>query len=99
MMLGWLAHPRTRGLDVDDPRLLLARRQLIREKAFLRKIYEEWYATIVQALPPGEGPVLELGSGGGFLSASVPGLITSELQACPHVRVVMDGQFLALCDE
>ena len=96
MMSRWLAHPSTRGVDIDDPRLIAVRRRLVREKAFLRKIYQEWYAAIVEALPSGGDPVLELGSGGGFLDDSVPGLITSELQVCPHVRVVLDGQVLPL---
>lgn len=96
MMSRWLAHPSTRGVDIDDPRLISVRRRLVREKAFLRKIYQEWYAAIVEALPSGADPVLELGSGGGFLEDSVPGLITSELQVCPHVRVVLDGQALPL---
>jgi SAM-dependent methyltransferase len=92
----WLAHPDTRGIDIDDPRSVSVRRRLVREKAFLRRIYQEWYAVIVGSLPPGDGAVLELGSGGGFLDEVVPGLITSELQACPHVRVVLDGQVLPL---
>jgi SAM-dependent methyltransferase len=97
-MRRWLAHPCTRGIAIDDPRLVSVRRWLIREKAFLRKIYQEWYAAIVKALPYGDGPILELGAGGGFLEESVPGLITSELQVCPHVRVVLDGQALPLAD-
>ena len=94
MTLRWLAHPSTRGVDIDDPRLVSLRRRLIRDKAFLRRIYQEWYAAIAAALPAGDGPVLELGSGGGFLDESVSGLITSELRACPHVRVVLNGQVL-----
>jgi SAM-dependent methyltransferase len=92
--IGWLAHPSTRGVDIDDPRLVVLRRRLIREKAFLRRIYQEWYAAIIAVLPGGEGPVLELGSGGGFLDESVPGLITSELRLTPHVRLALDGQVL-----
>lgn len=95
-LIHWLTHPAARGFDIDDPRLMSVRRCLVRKKAFLRKVYEEWYAAIVTALPAGDGPVLELGSGGGFLEASLPGLITSELQACSHVRVVLDGQRLPL---
>lgn len=95
-MREWLAHPATRGLDVDDPRLVPLRRHLIREKGFLHKIYEEWHTAIVGALPPGHDPVLELGSGGGFLDESVPRLITSELRYCPGIRVVLDGQALPL---
>ena len=97
-MSGWLAHPCTRGVNIDDPRFIPVRRQLVREKAFLRRIYEEWYAAIVEMLPAGRDPVLELGSGGGFLDEFVPGLITSELQVGPHVRVVMDGQALPLSE-
>ena len=41
------------------------RRQIIQSKRFLRTIYDEWYRDIVAALPPGDGPVLELGSGPG----------------------------------
>jgi SAM-dependent methyltransferase len=94
----WLTHPSTRGFEVDDPRLTLIRRRLVRHKSFLRQIYQEWYAAIMKACPVGEGPVLELGSGGGFLDESAPGLITPELQVCPHVRVVLDGQALPLVD-
>jgi SAM-dependent methyltransferase len=99
VIAGWLAHPGARGIDVDDVHLVSVRRRLIREKAFLRKIYEEWYSAIVTALPAGDGPVLELGSGGGFLQEILPGLITSELQPCPDVRVVLDGQALPVADE
>jgi SAM-dependent methyltransferase len=98
MIPRWLAHPLTRGIDIDDSRLVGVRRRMVREKVFLRKIYEEWYATIVRALPSGGGAVLELGSGGGFMDAAVPELITSELQPCLHVRVVLDGQRLPLAD-
>jgi hypothetical protein len=43
------------------------RRQIIQDKEFLKKIYEEWYSTIAASLPLREGSVLELGSGGGFM--------------------------------
>jgi SAM-dependent methyltransferase len=94
----WLAHPATRGVDLDDPLLVSLRRRVIREKTFLRRIYQEWYAAIVGALPSGDGAVLELGSGGGFLDESMPGLITSELRECGHVRIVLDGQALPFVD-
>ena len=68
MLKTWLAHPLTRGLDIDDPRTTHLRQQIIQEKSFLRQIYQEWYRAIVAALPPGHGAVLELGAGGGFMS-------------------------------
>jgi SAM-dependent methyltransferase len=93
-MNGWLTHPAMRGLDVDDPRATAVRRQLVREKAFLHEIYREWYAALVEVLPAGDGPILELGSAGGFLSEILPELITSDIRPMPDVRLVLDGQAL-----
>jgi SAM-dependent methyltransferase len=93
-----LAHPLTRGLDVDDPRTTSLRRQIIQEKSFLRRIYQKWYRMIAAAIPRGAGEVVELGSGAGFLKEYIPGLITSDLFACPGVDLVLDGQQLALAD-
>jgi SAM-dependent methyltransferase len=92
----WLAHPLTRGLDIDDPRTTQLRREIIRSKPFLRKIYEEWYRGIVAALPPCDGPVLELGSGAGFLAEFIPGLITSEIFPTPGAALLMDAHALPL---
>ena len=98
LVRGWLAHPLLRGMHVDDPRCLPLRRRLVREKVFLRRIYEEWYAAMAEALPRGAGPVLELGSGGGFLEDFVAGLITSDVVDCSDVCVVLDGQELPIAD-
>ncbi len=91
MLRTWLAHPLTRVSDSNDARAIGLRRQVIQEKGFLRRIYREWYAGIAAALPPGEGPVLEVGSGAGFLADVIPGLITSDILWCPWVRIVLDG--------
>ena len=91
MLKTWLAHPLTRGLDIDDPQTTHLRLQIIQKKRFLRQIYYEWYQAIVDALPLGDGAVLEIGAGGGFMSEFIPGLITSELFYCPNVRAVIDG--------
>lgn len=96
--LRWLAHPLTRELDLDNPRTTALRRRIIAEKPFLRALYREWYTRIARAVPEGEGPVLELGSGAGFLVEHIPGLITSERFACEHVRVAVDGHRLPFAD-
>ncbi|HYX26734.1 MAG TPA: methyltransferase type 11, partial [Thermoanaerobaculia bacterium] len=75
----WLEHPLTRGLDLDDPRTTRLRRRILAEKVFLRRIYEEWYGAIAAALPAAAEPVLELGSGAGFLADAVPGVLRSEV--------------------
>jgi SAM-dependent methyltransferase len=91
MLKALLAHPLTKGLDIDDPQTTRLRRQIIQEKYFLRKIYVEWYQSIAASLPSGDGAVLELGAGAGFMRDFVPDLITSELFCCPDIRVVLSG--------
>jgi SAM-dependent methyltransferase len=98
MLKTWLTHPLTRGLDLDDPHTTCLRWQIIREKPFLRKIYEEWYEAIAWALPKSNGVIVELGSGGGFLSDFIPGLITSEVFMCPGVSAVLDALRLPFGD-
>jgi SAM-dependent methyltransferase len=94
MLKSLLAHPLTRGLDIDDPQTTHLRQQIIQEKSFLRQIYQEWYRAIVAALPSGEGAVLELGAGAGFMRDFIPDLITSEVFYCPNIRAVLDGSCL-----
>jgi SAM-dependent methyltransferase len=94
-----LAHPLTRGIDLDDPRTTALRREIIQNKPFLRQIYHEWYAMLTKDLPAGEGRVLELGSGAGFLKQIVPDAITSEIFLCPGVDVVLDGLRMPLTDD
>ena len=92
MLKRLLAHPLTRGLDIDAPGTTLLRRRIIRGKPFLKRIYLEWYASLASALPPGRsGPVLELGSGGGFLQDVLPGVLASEMFYLPGIRLVLDG--------
>jgi SAM-dependent methyltransferase len=87
----WLEHPLTRGLDIDDPRTTHLRQRILAEKRFLRRIYEEWYGLLAASLPPGEGAVLELGAGAGFLADHVPGLLRSEVFYGPGIDLVLDG--------
>ncbi len=98
MKLSWLEHPLTRGLDLDDPRTTALRLQILQEKRFLRKLYLEWYGDIAASLPTGEGGVLELGSGAGFLREVIPDLITSDIQRVPGVDLVVDALALPFGD-
>jgi SAM-dependent methyltransferase len=93
-----LAHPLTRGLDLDDPATTHIRRDILDQKPFLRKIYDEWYSAIAASLPSPPGAVLELGSGAGFLNKYVPGLLTSEIFWCPGISLVLDGMKLPFRD-
>jgi SAM-dependent methyltransferase len=95
----WLAHPLTRGIDIDDPCTTAYRKRIIREKTFLMRIYRKWYSDLAAALPPGPGAVLELGSGAGFLAEYVPGLVTSEIFYLQGVSLVADACALPFADK
>ncbi len=94
MLRRLLAHPVTRGISIEDPANTELRRAIVTSKPFLRAIYEDWYRAIIERIPAGEGYVLEVGSGGGFLEQFWPGLITSEVFECSAVQLVADAQQL-----
>jgi SAM-dependent methyltransferase len=89
-----LAHPDTRDLTIDDPRTTDRRRSIIQSNRFLWQIYDEWYRLIAAGIPEGAGSVLELGSGAGFLTRYIPGLIGSEVFQCPDIQLVLDARRL-----
>ena len=87
-----LIHPLVYNLDIDTPEATIAHSCIIREKPFLKKIYEKWYSSISNSLPLNiSGPVIEIGSGGGFINEIIPGLLSSEIFQIPGVDVVLDG--------
>ncbi|MCU1500257.1 MAG: Methyltransferase type 11, partial [Acidimicrobiales bacterium] len=86
-----------KGLAVDDPRTTALRRDIIRDKAFLRRLYGEWYGRIVQLLEDRQ-QVLELGSGAGFFIDYLPHAVTSEVFETPGVRLVADACQLPIGD-
>ncbi len=91
-----LAHPLARGLDLDSPEATIVHTRLIREKPFLRKLYEHYfdeYDAVVRRAPKG-GAVLEIGSGGGFYRDDRPGVLSLDLRPAADVDVV--GSALAL---
>lgn len=92
MLQNLLAHPLTRGLDLDAPETTALRKQIIQGKPFLKRIYLDWYGRMVEDLGGSvDGRVLEIGSGAGFLEQIIPNLITSDILFVPFNRLVLDG--------
>jgi SAM-dependent methyltransferase len=82
-----------RKLSLDAPESTMRRASIIQRKPFLKQFYQDCYRSIFKLLPEKiNGPVIELGSGGGFLKEYIPDLITSEILAIPTVDVQFDGQ-------
>jgi len=90
-----LTHPCIRGVDIDSSEAAVLRSRIIKEKVFLRRLYEEFYKMILQALPANcTEPFLEIGSGGGFLKEYLPDLISSEILEIPSIDAVLDATLL-----
>lgn len=70
--------------DLDSPERTIAHQKIIREKYFLRKLYEEWYNVFsgIQSQLP-EGKMIELGSGGGFLKEILPSVLCTDILELP----------------
>ena len=97
-LTGLLSHPLSRGLDIDDPATTILRRDIIRSKPFLKRIYDEWYADISGYFSQ-SSKVLELGTGAGFLKEYMNGLITSEVFPTAGIDLVVDAKQIPMEDE
>lgn len=90
----WLALPLTAGCDLDNPQTTALRRRIIESKPFLKRIYQDWYDAIAAALPRGPGPVLELGSGAGFMRERIARVIASDVMWLPGLDLTADAMRL-----
>jgi len=87
-----LKHPLALDLELDSQKTTEIHAQIIKEKAFLQKIYNEWGVRIASLVPNKVGgAILELGSGGGFLENFIPEIITSEIQNNQKVHLQADA--------
>ena len=94
MIKDFLSHPLTKNIPIDDPKMIPLRRRIIQEKTFLKRIYQSWYQKIIQAIPEGNKPIVEVGSGAGFLNESIPHLITSEVFWIVNVDLIFNAMQL-----
>jgi SAM-dependent methyltransferase len=98
MIGSWLVHPMTRGLEMDNPRSAFLVQRVIREKPFLRHVYEEWYRSLADALPNGHEPVIEIGAGPGFLQQFIPDIISTDIAMSPGIALAADATRLPFRD-
>ena len=96
MLMNLLTHPMARGLSPDDPNTTVVRRKIIKEKGVLSKLYGEWYRRLLEKIPEERclGPMLEIGSGGGFLKEFRSDCITSEVFHLPEIDFVLNAEEL-----
>jgi SAM-dependent methyltransferase len=90
-----LTDPRARGVDLESAEATELHAALIREKPFLRALYDRFYEEFVHAhVAAPDGARLEVGAGGGFLDELIPGLLTIDLR--PGAKVSIVGSALEL---
>jgi SAM-dependent methyltransferase len=90
-----LIHPLARNTDLNSPETTELRSRIIQDKSFLKQFYQDCYLSISNLLSDEiSGPVLELGSGGGFLKRYINNLVTSEILKVSNIDVILDGQQL-----
>lgn len=93
------AHPLARNLDLDSPEATEVHSRLIREKKFLRRLYDEYYTTFLRASalsPPGMR--LEIGAGGGFLKEKQRDIVTLDLRPGAHVDITGSALHMPVAD-
>jgi SAM-dependent methyltransferase len=87
--------PRARGLDLDSAEATEAHARILRDKPFLGKLYERYYAEFERAHR--EAPTglrVELGSGAGFLDRIIPGVVRVDLR--PGAAIDLAASALAM---
>lgn len=74
-------------MNQDSKQAILEHRNKIREKSFLNKIYVDFYQIFKKTKFP-KGPIVEIGSGAGFIKEIIPSVITSDVIAGPEIDKV-----------
>lgn len=81
--------------ELDDPRATLAHRDIILQKPFLKRWYQDFYDVFIrESRKIKGGKYLEIGSGGGFLKEVFPEVITSDILELPNVDQVFSAEQL-----
>ena len=71
-------------IPLDSPERTIYHRDIILNKKFLKKLYYQWYAELTKELPNlPKKPIIELGSGGGFLKEIHPEVICTDILELP----------------
>lgn len=76
-----------RDKNIDSAVALEDDKKIIKNKKFLHNLYIDFYKELTPRKIP-SGPVVELGSGGGFLKEKIPKLITSDVIKAPGIDKV-----------
>ncbi len=94
-------HPLAVHAEVDDAKAVECHRRILESKPLLRRQYMKWYRECLVAFEETRhltGPLVEVGSGGGFLDRVIPNLLKTDVASNPFVDRVMDATKLDFSD-
>ena len=74
----------------DSKQALLTHKDIIQNKSFLKKVYADFYQIFKSTNFP-QGPIVEIGSGGGFIKDIIPNAITSDVVKGPGIDRVFSA--------
>lgn len=83
--------------QLDAPETIVEHHNVIRKNKFLQKIYFDFYHKLIPTGIP-EGPIVELGSGGGFIKEVISCAVTSDIVAGPNIDQVFSALQLPFSD-
>ena len=87
-------------LSLDSVETSLKHREAIRRNPILRDVYLDNYRFISSNLPTGPaGPVLELGSGGGFFREVCADVVRSDLVRLPDIDLILNAEKLPFSEQ
>jgi len=94
LLKGLWQHPLVKGLEVDAEDTITAHRRMIEAKPLLKQHYLRWYRECLPAYEETKhlsGPLVEIGSGAGFLEELIPELVKSDVVPSPYTSRVIDA--------
>lgn len=87
-------------LTCDDRSLTLQHKEILRQKRFLRKVYEDFYRELISHIvEPETKTLIELGSGAGFIKEMYPWIQTSDVLDLPDLDKVFNAQEMPFEDK
>jgi len=101
-MSAWLdkfQEPEVAGCAVDGHERFDAHRAVLRRKAMIRGVFDEFHAQFAQLdarLLSGVGSVVELGAGVYPVRETIPGVLATDVVAAPHLDRTLDAEAMDL---
>lgn len=100
-LLDRLQEPEVAGCAIDGSERLDAHRAVLRRKAMIREVFEDFHALfrdLDERLLSADGSVVELGAGIYPVRETIPGVLATDVIAAPHLDRTLDAEAMDLAD-